>query len=133
MISTRIVPTGTASATTQQLLVEVTESVCRPYCVLSNIQPTATVSFTKGTVTTINGLAVVPVTATVNVVTPNPSGCGCAHTQLFAETFDVAFTATDANTITLTQGADTIVLPANVKCNKAYGVNLTTSLSITIA
>ena len=130
MITTRIIPVATA--TSQELLVEITEQVCRPYCVGSN-QPAATVAFSTGTPTLINGNTIVPVTATVTIVSPSPKSCGCAHTQVIAERFDLAFESTGTNTVTLAPGTTVNVVPANIKCCQAHAVKLTTTLTATIA
>lgn len=129
MIQARIIPVATA--TTQELLVEITESVCRAYCV-GGVQPFASVSFEAGTASLVNGNAVVPIVARVTVMTPTDA-CGCAKTQVFTERFNLAFEATGTNTVTLAQGTDTIVDPAYVRCCKARGVRLTTTLTATIA
>ena len=132
MITTRVIPPADAAATTQELLVEITENVSRPFGAYGSLQPMATVSFQKGAVTTVNENAVVPVTALVTVVYPS-SVPGRAVTQVFTEQFDLGFTATATNAVTLTPGDETIVVPDNIKCCKARGVKLTTTLVATIA
>lgn len=132
MIITRVIPPADASAATQELLVEITENVARPFGANSSVQPMATVSFQKGAVVTVNENAVVPVTVLVTVVYPS-SNPGRAITQVFTEQFDLGFTATTANNVTLTPGDDTIIVPDNIKCCKARGVKLTTTLVASIA
>lgn len=131
MISTRIIPVATA--TEQELLVEITEGVCKPFCAISGVTPAASVAFTQGAVRVVDGNAIVPITATVTVVSPNCKSCGCAETQVFTEQFSLAFTATATNAITLTPGTQVEVQPASVKCCKARGVKITTTLTATIA
>lgn len=114
------------------MLVEITENVCRPYCPTGNM-PAAAVEFSVGPVQVINGTAIAPVVAKVTIISPNERGCGCATTQVLTESFNIAFEATGTNTITLAAGASTIVMPAYVKCCKARGVKLTTTLTATIA
>ena len=131
MIDTRVIPVSTA--TSQELLVEITERVCSPYCT-SGMMPSATVTFQQGETRLINGNAVATITAQVTVVTPRGDcGCGCASTQVYGEVFDVAFEATGTNVITLTPGATTVVEPAEVKCCKARSVRLTTTITAAIA
>lgn len=130
MIQTRIIPVPTA--TQQEMLIEITENVCKPYCVGSNL-PAATVEFSTGVSRIINGSAIVPVTAKVTIVTPYTKECGCATTQVLTEQFDIAFEATGTNTVTLVPGASVIVDPAYVKCCKARGVKVVTTLTATIA
>lgn len=133
MISVKIIPAAEASATEQELLVEITEGVCKPFCTLGDTMPTATATFTAGTPRVIDGNAVTTITAVLTIVTPSSKPCGCAMTQVITEKFDLAFTATTANTITLTQGTQSLTDPAQVKCCKAHAVRYTTTLVATIA
>lgn len=130
MITTRIIPVATA--TSQELLVEITEPTCRPFCV-GGIQPSATVAFTAGSPTLLNGNAIVPIVATITIVTPSDKACGCAHTQVFTEKFDLAFEATATNAVTIAAGANNLVVPTNIKCCQARAIKLTTTLTATIA
>ncbi len=131
MITTHIIPVATA--TEQVFLVEVVERLCRKYCPSSSIQPTGAVSFSISPTRLIDGYAVATITAKVSTLTPKCQLCGCATPQIFTESFDVAFTATGTNTITLEQGASTLVEPAFKGCCAARGVKLTTTLTATIA
>lgn len=131
MITTRIIPVATA--TEQVFLVEIVERLCRKYCQNASVQPTGEVNFTVSPVRVIDGYAVATITAKVTTLTPKCQCCGCATPQVFTETFDVAFTATATNVITLTQGATTLVEPAYRGCCAARGVKLTTTLNVTIA
>lgn len=130
MIQTRIIPVATA--TEQEFLVEITENVCKAYCVGGTL-PVSTVEFVAGAAQVVNGNAIVPIVAKVIVATPNSNGCGCAHTQVFTERFDIAFTATATNAVTLTPGTTVLTDPAYVRCCKARGVRITTTLTATIA
>ena len=132
MISTTVIPVGTASATSQTLVVEALEGTCNSYCVLG-VTPEATMSFTAGSPKTIGTYVIVPIRVTTTIFTAQSGGCGRAQTQVFTESFDVGFTATTANTITLEPGASTLVEPANLTCCKANGVKVSTTLTITIA
>ena len=131
MITTRIIPVSTA--TEQVFLVEIVERLCRKYCQNASIQPTGEVSFTVSPVRVVNGYAVATITASISTLTPKCQCCGCATPQVFTETFDVAFTATATNVITLEKGATTLVEPAFKGCCAARGVKLTTTLTVTIA
>ena len=131
MITTSVIPAAAASATTQNLVVEATERLCRSYCVLGTT-PSATMSFKVGTVQTIGTTAIVPIIVTT-AITSAQNGCGCAETQVFTETFNVGFTATATNTVTLTPGTSVIVTPANTRCCKAFSCKASTTLGITIA
>lgn len=130
MITTRIIPPATA--TEQQLLVEITENVCKPYCINSENLPTGNVSFSVGAVRVVNGIAIATIVAKVTIAAP-VKNCGCAQTMVHTEAFDVAFTATATNAIALAEGVTANVTPAFTRCCKARGVRLTTTLTVTIA
>ena len=132
MITTTVIPVATASATSQTLVVEALERVCKPYCVLGTA-PEATMSFTAGTPKTVGTYVIVPIKVTTTIFTTQNGNCGCARTQVITESFDVGFTATTANTITLTPGDSTLVEAADLTCCKAKGVKVSTTLGITIA
>lgn len=132
MITTTVIPVGAASATTQTLVVEALESTCKSYCVLGTT-PEATMSFTAGTPKIVGTYVIVPIRVTTTILTAQNKGCNHANTQVFTESFDVGFTATTANTITLAPGTSTLVEPANFSCCKARGVKVSTALTITIA
>ena len=131
MITTRIIPVATA--TEQVFLVEIVERLCRKYCQNASVQPTGEVTFSVSPVRVVNGYAVATITANVSTLTPKCQHCGCAEPQVFTETFDVAFTATATNVITIEKGATTLVEPAYRGCCAARGVKLTTTLTVTIA
>lgn len=132
MITATVIPVGTASATSQTLVVEAIENVCKPYCSLG-ITPEATMSFAVGTLKVVGTYVIVPIRVTTTIFTSQNNKCGRANTQVITESFDVGFTATTANTITLTPGGATLVEPTNLTCCKARGVKVSTTLSITIA
>lgn len=132
MISTTVIPTGTASATSQTLVVEATEKVCKPFCLLG-VSPEATMSFAVGTPKVIGTYVIVPIKTTTTIFTTQKGICNQAITQVFSESFDIGFTATTANTVTLTPGDVVSVEPANVTCCKAKGVKVSTTLGVSIA
>ena len=131
MISTSVVPVGTAAAGSQTLVVSALERVCQPFCVLGN-GPSATMSFKVGGVQVVGTIAIVTILVTTTIVSSNKGECGCAHTQVFTESFDVGFTATTTNAITLNPGTSTVVQPAQLTCCKAEAVKVSTSLAISI-
>mgnify|MGYP003304839397 CR=1 FL=1 len=67
------------------------------------------------------------------VIINNKGECGCAHTQVFTESFDVGFTATTTNAVTLNPGATSVIQPAQLTCCKAEAVKVSTTLAISIA
>ena len=108
------------------------EKLCRAYCVDSTVQPQTTLVYKVGTTRLVGTTIFVPITATITVVTP----CGCcnANTQIFTETFVLAFQGysglpTVGPTIT-SLGRD--VQPSCVKCGCAHGVTVNDSLLITL-
>ncbi len=115
-----------------RLLAVFKEKVCRAYCVDSTVQPQTTVTYKVGTTRLVETTLFIPITATITVVTPN--GCCNANTQIFTETFVVAFHAysgfpTAGPTIT-NIGRD--IQPSCVKCGCAHGVTVNDSLVITL-
>lgn len=131
MITANVIPAATASATTQTLVVEATEGMCRPYCSLGS-SPSATMSFAVGAVKTIGTYIIVQILVTTTIVASNAK-CGRASTQIFNESFDVGFTATAANSIALTPGSEVKVAPAETRCCIANAVKASTTLTITIS
>lgn len=131
----RLSPVGLASASVANqvsLLATFKEKLCRPFCIDSSVQPSATVVYSYGT-PTLNGTTVfVPITARITVVTP---GCGCdAKTQLFTEQFYVAFqgrSALPASVVITSVGR--VQGGSCVKCGKAYAYSVNDSLTIAIA
>lgn len=108
------------------------EKLCRAYCVDSTVQPQTTLAYKVGTTRIVGTTLYIPITATITVVTPN--GCCNANTQIFTETFVVAFQGysgppTEGPTVT-NLGRD--VQPSCVKCGCAHGVTVNDSLLITL-
>ena len=108
------------------------EKLCRAYCVDSTVQPQTTLVYKVGTTRLVGTTIFVPITATITVVTPG--GCCNANTQIFTETFVLAFQGysgvpTAGRTIT-SLGRD--VQPSCVKCGCAHGVTVNDSLLITL-
>lgn len=133
-MSVTISPVGLAAApVANQLsaLATYKEKLCQPFCVDSTVQPQATVVYTTGT-PVLNGTTVfVPVKAVITVVT---RGCGCnARTQLFTETFDVAFQGRTAlpTSVTLTS-VGRMMGGACVRCGKAFGYKIDDSIVVTL-
>lgn len=131
MINITIIPPTTA--TEQNVLVEITEPLCEKVCVNSTSSIGGTINFSVGTPTVLNGIAVVPITATGNMVIFWP-GHPC-HTKNvpFVETFNLPFTATAANDVTLVAGVSNEVRFDGVRCGRSNKVTLTTTLEATIA
>ena len=108
------------------------EKLCRAYCVDSTVQAQTTLVYKVGPTRLVGTTIFVPITATITVVTPG--GCCNANTQIFTETFVLAFQGysglpTVGPTIT-SLGRD--VQPSCVKCGCAHGVTVNDSLLITL-
>ena len=130
MINISVIPASTAGS--QELLVSITEKLCRQYCVNEAHKPIVTVTFAQGEVTVLNGNAIVPITATVTAIAPVRDG-RCISPEVYTEHFNVAFDATATNVATLTAGTDSLIVPAHVTGCKARGFNLTTTLTVALA
>lgn len=113
------------------LLAVMKEKLCKSYCVDSTVQPQTTLTYKNGTPRLVGTTIFIPITATISVVVP--SGCFNAHTQVFTETFVVAFQGYSSlpTSVTVTNlGRD--IQPSCVRCGCAQGVTVNDSLLITI-
>lgn len=131
----RLSPVGLAAAPVANqvsLLATFREKLCRPFCIDSSLQPTATVAYTSGTPILKGTTVFVPVTATLTVVTP---GCGGnAKTQIFTEQFYAAFQGRTALPTSVTIASVGRVQGGScVKCGHAYAYSVNDSLTVTIA
>lgn len=131
MITIKNIPLGTVAS--QTYLVEIDETLCKPYNISCGTQPVASVSFQSGAVSILNGFAVVPIIATVVLNTPSGCACGGCNTSVFVEKTEVAFVATTNNTVTLTPGTGVITEATMQKCGKARGVKVSTTLVVTMS
>ena len=131
-----ISPVGLAAApvaNTLAFMATYKEKLCRPFCVDSTIQPQVSVVYTTGTPRLVDTTVFIPIKAVITVVTQN-NRCGCnAHTQLFTESFVVAFQGQTSvpTTVTLTQvGRDQFGSNINCGCASSYTINDSLTLSI---
>lgn len=114
-----------------RVLAVMKEKLCRAYCVDSTVQPQTTVTYINGTPRLVGTTIYIPITATISVVVP--TRCCGAHTQVFTETFVVAFQGYSSlpTAVTVTNlGRD--IQPGCVRCGYAQGVTVNDSLLITI-
>jgi hypothetical protein len=128
MIKLNPIAIGTA---TQQYAVQVTENLCRGFCLTNPVQPQANITYSVGNISVVDGTAFVTINGT-GTITYQPIGCNSCGTRVetFSESFVVAFVGTGTPTIALTQGAET-QSAENVKCcNRAYAWGITTNLTI---
>ena len=132
-IATTAISEATGAAS-QEFAVLVNEKLCRKVCVNQSIQPTANVTYTVDSVTTIDTTTFVRIKAS-GVLTYVPKGCnGCqALTQSFIEYTTIIFSnsaATAAPTISLNQGTSHGYL-ANICCMTASNYEVATDVTVT--
>lgn len=114
-----------------RLLAVMKERLCKLYCVDSTVQPQTTLTYKTGTPRLVDTTIFIPITATISVVVP--TGCCGAHTQVFTETFVVAFQGYTSlpTSITVTNlGRD--IQPSCVQCGRANGITINDAFSVTI-
>ena len=121
------------SATSQVFTANLTERLCKPFCVLSSIQPSVNMSYTIDDTTLAGTTLYVTVKAqgTVTYVPKNGNAC-CPAQKVFTEYFTTSFTgATAASTVTIAQ-ANGVVRPYNVNCfNVACGISALNIVTLT--
>lgn len=119
------------TATSQEYAINVTENLCRGFCLTNAVQPQGTITYSVDNINVVNGTAFVTITGSGNI-TYIPIGCDNCGTRIesFSESFVVAFVGTGTPTISLTQGPSA-QSAENVKCcNKAFAWSITTDLTI---
>lgn len=123
------------TATAQSYTTDLTERLCKPYCINSSIQPIVNVVYSVDDTQLVGTTLYVTVKAQgeVNYVPKCGNAC-CPKQKIFTEYFTVSFTgATAATTVTLTQ-ANGAVKPAFVNCyGVACGITALNTVTITIA
>lgn len=123
------------AATAQSYAAELTERLCKTYCVNASIQPIVDVVYSIEDQTLVGTTLYVTVKAqgTVEYVPKCGNPCN-PKSKIFTEFFTVAFTGvTAATTATITQVAG-IVKPAYVNCyNVACGISAINTVNITVA
>ena len=121
------------SATSQVFTADLTERLCKPYCVLSSIQPSVNVVYTIDDTQLVGTELYVTVKAqgTVTYVPKNGNTC-CPAQKVFTEYFTTSFAgATAASTVTISQ-ANGVVRPYNVNCfNVACGISALNIVTLT--
>lgn len=131
MIKITTIPVSTA--TSQEMLVEITTQLCKKVCVNAGRILSGTVQFSAGQTIVTDGVAVVPITATGAIVMSGAcEKCG-GNVVHFAEQFNVPFEATGTNVATITPAPSNRVEFADVHCCRTTSAKLTTSLTVAIA
>lgn len=107
------------------------ERLCQPICASSSNQPSATVSYTAGAATLQGSTVFIPVTASIQLLTPGE--CCKATPQMFTEKFIVAFQGrTTLPTSVTIQSVGTNQGVACIKNGKAYSYVINDSITVTI-
>lgn len=119
------------SATAQQYDVRVVQKLCKAVCINDNVQPQYRVEYVASEPVLVNGTAYVTITAKGSV-SYQPAGCSnCfGRTDLFSESFEVAFIGDTVPTIALTQGSQKGSL-VQLQCCKSDKYAISTNLTIT--
>lgn len=121
------------TATSQVFTADLTERLCKPYCVLSSIQPSVNVVYSIDDTNLVGTDLYVTIKAqgTVTYVSKNGSPC-CPSQKVFTEYFTTSFAgATAASTVTVAQ-ANGIVKAAFVNCcNVACGISALNVVTLT--
>ena len=121
------------SATSQVFTSTLTERLCKPYCVISSIQPSVDVQYSIEDTTLVGTVLYVTVRAqgTVTYVSKNGNPC-CPSQKVFTEYFTTSFAgATNASTVTIEQ-ASGAVNPYLVNCyNVACGISAINVITLT--
>ena len=119
------------AATSQEYLARVTENLCQGYCLTDSVQPSGVVAYSVTGQNTTGTQTIVTINAAV-MVTYKPKNCCKSVVKQFNEQFEVAFigAANAVPTIAITPQT-TIIGATNIKCcNRAYGVSLSTPITI---
>lgn len=131
----RISPAGLAAApVANQLALHLNfrEKLCKPYCIDSSNQPSATVEYTTGTPIFNGSTVFVPVTARISYIAPTNCGCN-ANPQAFTEQFYAIFQGqTGLPTAVTITSQGRVQNGANVVCGTAYWYSINDSVLITI-
>ena len=132
-IATTAISTATGTAI-QEFAGLVNEKLCRKVCVNQSFQPTASVTYSIDSVTTIDTTTFVRIKVS-GILTYVPKGCnGCQTlTQSFTEYTTVIFSnsaATAAPNVSLNQGTSRGYL-ANVCCMTASNYEVATDVTVT--
>ena len=123
------------TATVQTYAADVTERLCKPYCVNANIQPICQVTYSVDDTMLIGTTMYATIKAQGEVTyVPKCGNACCPSSKIFTEYFTVAFSAaTAATTVTVAQSAGT-VKPAFVNCyGVACGISALNVVTITAA
>ena len=121
------------TATSQVYTADLTEKLCKPYCVNASIQPSVDVVYSVDDTNVVGSTLYATIKAQGTVTYVPKCGNVCNPSQkVFTEYFTVSFTgASGSSSVTLTQ-ADGIVKPAYVNCyNVACGISALNVVTLT--
>lgn len=121
------------TATSQVYTADLTEKLCKPFCVNASIQPSVDVVYSVDDTNLVGTTlyATIKAQGTVTYVPKCGNPC-CPSQKVFTEYFTVSFTgATGSSSVALTQ-ANGIVKPAYVNCyNVACGISALNVVTLT--
>lgn len=121
------------TATSQVYTCDLTEKLCKPYCVNASIQPSVDVVYSIDDTNLVGTVlyATIKAQGTVTYVPQCGNPC-CPQQKVFTEYFTVSFAgATGASSVALAQ-ANGIVKPAYVNCyNVACGISALNVVTLT--
>lgn len=121
------------TATSQVYTADLTEKLCKPYCVNASIQPSVDVVYSIDDTNLVGSTLYATIKAQGTVIYVPKCGNACYPSQkVFTEYFTVSFTgASGSSSVTLTQ-ANGIVKPAYVNCyNVACGISALNVVTLT--
>lgn len=136
-----VLPAGLAAAPTANQLslgLNIKERLERPCCVSSCPKPKIIVSYSYDNPTLSGETVFIPITALVTLVTVDKRHGGCCgscttSTQMFAETFTVAFQGQTALPTNIeVESVGHITEGSDLKCGKAYSYCYNDSITITL-
>ena len=117
-------------ATAQQYVVEVSEKLCKPYCINGELLPQGTLTFSVGRTQLVDGIAYVEIIVNGNVVYhPKDGGCNSVVKQ-FNESVWVGFVGTSVPTVAITTTTP-LQVASDICCNTACGWSMVQSITIT--
>lgn len=134
-MSVYLSPVGLSGApVANQLSVMATykEKLCQAFCANGSNKPVATVAYTAGTATLQGTTVFVPVTASIQLL--SPGDCCKAIPQMFTETFIVAFqgrTTLPASVTIASVGTEQGIACVD-RYGKAHGYIINDSITVTI-
>lgn len=114
--------------------VTITEKLCKPYCVISSVEPVVSVVYTIDETKFVNGVMYVTVKAQGTVTYVAKNGCPCEPcTKIFTEFFVVGFEGAKCTDCPTIKKLDGVTAPAYINCcNVACGISASSIVSVSL-